>query len=227
MKGQILISLFLLAVFYIVPASAQSEKKIAYGILLDNTGSLRSQFPDVKNVGKTIVREVILKGSIVLFNFSSGNDKDKVAEIKLNEGWSQDEKSLLKNVDELEVVGGQTTLNDAILLTARVVNSKTERERDKFSSGVLILITDGEERASNTKQKELTKYLKESKIKVYAVGLVEELSSERGLTSASPQTKAKDFLKKITKETGGKVIFPKIKQKIEDIIKDLFTEDIK
>jgi len=222
-----IIILFLFAVFCAGSISAQTEEKIAYGILLDNTGSLRTQFANVKNVGKTIVQEVILKGSIALFNFASGNGKDKVAEIKLNEGWSRDEKSLWKNIDELEVVGGQTTLNDAILLIAKVVNSKTEREKDKFSSGVLILITDGEERASNTKQKELIKYLKEKKIKVYAVGLIEELSSESGLMLISPQAEAKDFLKKVTKETGGKVVFPKIKQKIEEVIKDLFAENTK
>ncbi len=42
----------------------------------------------------------------------------------------------------------------------------------------------------------------------------------------SPQTKSKDFLKKITKETGGRVIFPQAKQTIEDVVKQLFAESL-
>ena len=40
------------------------------------------------------------------------------------------------------------------------------------------------------------------------------------------QNKSKNFLKKITKETGGNVIFPKLKKdtKVEDLLTELFAE---
>lgn len=66
--------------------------------------------------------------------------------------------------------------------------------------------------------------MKENRIKVYAIGLLEALGTDGGFVGASPQVKSKDFLKKITKETGGRVIFPKEKQTVEDIVKDLFAE---
>ena len=67
---------------------------------------------------------------------------------------------------------------------------------------VIIMITDGEDRVSEKSLKEVVAKLKENKISVYAIGLVQQLEgSKRG--------KASDFLKSLTKQTGGRVVFPK------------------
>src|SRR5258708_9087829 len=66
---------------------------------------------------------------------------------------------------------------------------------------VIILITDGEERSSKINQKQLIQKLNEHKTSVFAIGLVQQLDKTR--------SKAVDLLKLITKETGGRVVFPK------------------
>ncbi|HXH70001.1 MAG TPA: vWA domain-containing protein [Pyrinomonadaceae bacterium] len=226
MKKQIVAELFVLSVLCVGTAFGQNEKKIAYGILLDNTGSLRTQFSSVKNIGKVVVREVGKKGSIALFNFETVNKKN-TTEVQVGTIWGQDEKDIYKYIDDLKIVSGGTRLSNAVFSASNAVNSKVEQEKDDFSERVLILITDGAERESNAQQKKLIKTLKEDKVKVYAIGLIEELSTEDAFGGISPKVKAKYFLKEITKETGGRVVFPKSKQTVEEIVKDLFIENIK
>lgn len=226
MKKQILAGLSILLVFCAGTAFGQNEKKISYGILLDNTSSLRTQFDYVKSIGKAIVTEIGKNNSIALFNFEVA-DKRNIATGKIGLSWGQDKKDIDEYIDGLKIVSGRTKLSHAVFLALDVVNSKVEREKDTLSEKVLILVTDGDERVINTVQKELIKTLKENKIKVYVIGLIEELSREDFFGGMSPKIKAKHFLKEITKETGGHVVFPKSKQAVEEIVKDLFVENIK
>ena len=120
---------------------------------------------------------------------------------------------------------GQTTLLDAIYSVAERLNTKVNLDRNAFSHKVLILITDGEDRVSKVKEKELIKQLKDSGVKVYAVGLVQELDRESGLIRRSPRCGAEEFLKRVTKETGGRVKFPtSIEQNVDGLLSELFVE---
>ena len=110
---------------------------------------------------------------------------------------SQDENALDRTIDNLYVEGGQTTLLDAVDAMAEGLD-KTPAAVAK----VIIMITDGEDRVSEKSQKEVVAKLKENKISVYAIGLVQQLEGNK-------RVKASDFLKSLTKETGGRVIFPK------------------
>ena len=94
---------------------AAQERKITYGVLLDNTGSMRSQFHSVNDLGKAVVNQVRGSGPVSLFD----------------------------------------------------------------------------------------------SIEVFAVGLVQRLDDESGLIRLSPRAKAIDLLNSVTKETGGRAVFPK------------------
>lgn len=211
MKKRILFFLLCVAFLSAGRAFAQDDKVIAYGILLDNTGSLRNQFSAVKNTGVEIAKEVGRRGSTALFTFVTSQSKKETSEIVMSVDWNPDQTALLRYLHSLEIVGGQTTLFDAILASAKNINAKPD-----ISEKVLILITDGDERVSEMKEQEVLNFLKENKIKVYAVGMITELSSKG---------KPKKILTRITQETGGRVIFPKQKDKPENIVKDLFAEN--
>ncbi len=226
MKKHILAGLFTLSIFYVGTAFGQNEKKTAYGILLDNTSSLDTQFSYVKNLGRAIVREINEKEAIALFNFEVLKNA-YVATGKVGLSWGQNQKDIDKYIDNLPIVYGNTKLSHAIFLASDFVNSKTEQEKDNFLEKILILVTDGEEQVINTVQKKLIKSLKEKKIKVYAIGLLEQLKTKEYVGIMRPDVKAKYFLKKVTQETGGRVIFPKPEQTIEEIIKELFVENVK
>lgn len=185
--------------------AAQEKKKVLYGVLLDNTGSLRSQFDVVKEIGKSVARQTLGRGPVSLFVFESGGTgPGKNARPTVRVENSQDENQLIQAIDSLYVQPGQTTLLDAIELMAEKLH-QSSGEVDK----VLVLITDGEERSSEVRQKTLFQKLKDWKVKVFAVGLIQDLDSERGLIRQSPRSKAADLLKTLAKETGGGAVFPK------------------
>jgi len=197
---------------------AAQEKKIAYGILLDNTGSMRSQFNIVNGLGKAIVHQVHGHGPVSLFDFHSvgkGPGTKAVATPRIEA--SQDEQLLNRTIENLYVEGGQTTLLDAIQFIEEALNQSAPD-----ANKIIILITDGEDRTSTTDQKKLIKQLKEQKIAVFAVGLVQQLDNDSGLIRVSPRAKAIELLKSITKETGGRVVFPKSDQvQVEKALSEL------
>jgi von Willebrand factor type A domain len=223
-----LLSALLLALGLSNSAFAQADKKVAHGLLVDNTGSLRTQFVQVVLLSKEIVKQIHKQGPISLFNFQTHGDKKKgnqVALITPGTEWSEDKNLLDNYIDSLSVVPGQTSLMDAINLMAYQLNAKVNHEKDAFADKVIFLITDGEERISKITEKELISSLKESGIKVYAVGLINELDAEGGLVRKSQRAKAEAFLKRVTKETGGRVVFPKSKRiEIGKVLNELFAK---
>jgi Ca-activated chloride channel family protein len=87
------------------------------------------------------------------------------------------------------------------------------------------VITDGEDRVSKMKEKQLIEKLRETGIKFYAIGLVTELDAESGLLNKSPKTKAAEFLKRAAKETGGRAVFPRSsKADVSSLLNELFAE---
>jgi len=189
---------------------AQGNKKLEYGILIDNTGSMRSQFGVVNILAKALVHQVHDHGPVSIFSFDSegvGRGSRAVPAARIEH--TQDEDLLNRTIDGLYVQGGQTTLLDAI-------EFMDERLRAQVgaSDRIIILITDGEDRVSTEKQKDLVSKLKDHKASVYAIGLVRELEDGK-------RAKPIKLLTSLTKETGGRVVFPK-GDRIE--IQNLLTE---
>ena len=123
---------------------------------------------------------------------------------------SQDPEALEAYIDELYVLGGQTTLLDAIGSMAKELTARINSDKDRSANPFVIVITDGEDRVSRLKEKDLIKELKASGTRVYALGLIQELSGGK-------RDKAKDLLRKITGETGGRVVFSD--SRIDDVDK--------
>jgi hypothetical protein len=205
---------------------AQAEQKTAYGILIDNTGSMRSQFDLVVRLSKGIVEQTHQRGPISLFPFKTqGSKSNPVAVVSSDIGWSQDKTILYKYIDSIFVVPGQTTLMDGINAIAEKLNTKVSVDKDALAAKIIFLITDGEDRFSKISEKELIKALKESGVKVYAIGLVKELDNEGGLIRKAPRERAVAFLEKLTKGTGGRVVFSKSKKvDVDTLLNELFTK---
>jgi von Willebrand factor type A domain len=189
--------------------TAQNKQKISYGLLLDSTGSMRSQFDTVLNIGKAVVHETAPHGPVSIFNFASeGLGKNKaVPVVRLQQ--SQDESVLNRTIDGLYIEGGQTTLLDAIQFI-----SDRLQEWAPHSDKVIVVVSDGEDRVSKVKSKDLIQQLTERKTKVFAVGLVEDLEPGK-------RSKATKLLTALSTETGGRAVFPKGNVNIADALKGL------
>ena len=233
------LSFLLLACISSNSVLAQSPKKTAYSILLDNSGSLTKQFPDVLLLSKAAIKRIHQRGPISLFNFKT---EDTLAVIVPGLEWSTDDIALNSYIDNLLVVTGHTALLEAIQSMAEALEAKVNSDKESFGDKVIILITDGEDRIRRSKgmsssrqgedderrkvENKLIKKLKENGVKVYAIGLTRELDADRPiLMGPSDREKAENFLKKIAKETGGRTVIPKSKKiDIDSLINELFAQ---
>ena len=190
--------------------AAQDKPKISYGLLLDSTGSMRSQFPTVLQIGKGIIHQTAPRGPVSIFNVASqglGRDSRAVPVARIEQ--SQDEETLNRTIDGLYVQGGQTALLDAIqFISDRLQESAPDSEK------VIVVVSDGEDRVSQVKSKDLIQQLKDRNIKVFAAGLVRELESGK-------RSKATKLLKALTEETGGRAVIPEGSVNIADVLKQL------
>jgi len=187
----------LLALAISTSVAAQQKPKSSYGLLLDSTGSMRSQFQTVLDIGKGVVHQTAAHGPVSIFNFASegaANNWRAVPVVRIEQ--SQDEAKLNRTIDDLYVQGGQTALLDAIQLI-----SDHLQEWSPDSEKVIVVVSDGEDRVSKVKAKDLIQQLKDRKIKVFAVGLVRELESGK-------RSKARALLNTLARETGGVTVIP-------------------
>jgi len=222
-KSYVLI-LILLVLGLSTSASAQSDNKTLSAVLIDNSGSMRSQFARVRDLGDGIVRHAYLDGTSAVFSFeAAGKPEDRPPLALTNSGWTSNRALLRGYVRNLRIEPGQTTLFDAIHAMAEQVNAKANIEKDSYARKVLVLITDGEDRLSRIKSKQLFAELKQANIQVYAVGLVQALDKEVGFIGKGPRGAAVKFLKSVAESTGGRGIFPKTnKDDVDTLLRELF-----
>ncbi|HEX8749366.1 MAG TPA: vWA domain-containing protein, partial [Pyrinomonadaceae bacterium] len=183
-----------------------------------------------------VVKRIHGRGPISLFNFITlpyrvsgapwppGGTKDEgraTTKTTMGVDRSEDQNELGDYIDRLSVVKGQTQLFDAIRSMADELNVNVDSDEDSYKDKIIILITDGDQQTqldgafvsypneTNIRKKQveqLIKDLKQSGIKVYAVGLLGELDAYGGFSEKTQKERAEYFLKKITKETGGKAV---------------------
>lgn len=207
-----------------IAARAQSDQPALYGILLDNSGSLRTQFDRVLELGHQVVQDAHKQGPVSIFSFRGrGNPKEAPPLMVVHTIWNQDPIVLSRYLDSLFIEGGQTNFLDAIHSMVNHINAKAEQDKTPHARKVLVLITDGEDRKSQIEEKELLAELQQHQIKVFAIGLVQELDRQAYMRSA--RDKAIKLLNKVTKQTGGRALFPKTNSgDASTLVTELFAE---
>ncbi|HYH86923.1 MAG TPA: VWA domain-containing protein [Pyrinomonadaceae bacterium] len=201
----------------------QEEVPITYGLVVDNSGSLRNQINQVIEAGKTIVESNKPGDETFVVRFISSED------IKIMQDFTADKSALGDALEDMFVEGGQTAIIDAVYLSAQHAGERRKGNplEDKRRRAVIV-VTDGEDRASFYKQEQLFESLKEEDVQIYIIGFVNELDKERGFISKSKRQKAVDLLDKMAKETGGRAFYPtslsELPKIAEEITKDLRTQ---
>lgn len=206
-----------------VTSFTREEVPITYGLVVDNSGSIRNQINQVIEAAKTIVSSNKPGDETFVVRFISSD------EIKIMQDYTADKAALNDALDDMFVEGGQTAVIDAAYLSAEhaAERRKGETDQDKRRRA-LVLVTDGEDRASFYKQEQLFDALKEEDVQIYVIGFVNELDKERGFISKSKRQKAVDLLDRMAKETGGRTFYPNSLSELpgiaQDITKDLRTQ---
>jgi len=197
----------------------KEEVPVNYGMLIDNSGSLRSQLEKVIEAGKILVDANKPEDEAFIIRFVSS---DKIEE---KQDWTKDKTALKEMLDELYIEGGSTAIIDAVMLAAdKAADYEKSAKREDRKRRALILVTDGEDRASYYKEEQLFAKLREADVQIYTIGFVNELGTDKSLFGKSDQGKAKALLERMAKETGGKSYFPNSVSELAQIARDINNE---
>ena len=197
----------------------KSEVPTNYSLVIDNSNSLRPQIEKVIEASKVLVNSNRPDDETSIIRFVSSQ------KIEILEDFTNNKADLSETLDNLYTEGGQTAIIDAVYLAAEKVNEyEQSRDPNDRKRRALILISDGEDRDSFYKEKQLFDLLKETDVQIYTIGFVKDLEKSGGFISKSAQGKAKAFLERLATETGGKSYFPDDVGELNNIAADISRE---
>lgn len=197
-----------------IESVSREEVPVSFGLVIDTSGSMRSKLQTVTDAARSLVKQMKQDDEAFVASFK--------AEPELTQDFTTDRRELEEALDELYTSGG-TALLDAIIATADYAQEKGKRRRK-----ALVIISDGLEKNSSVKEREVMEAIKEDEVQVYLVGFIDEDMEEKSLFGRSPAKKAKDLLMRIADDSGGRAYFPKDISEIPavaaQIAKDLRTQ---
>lgn len=199
----------------------REEVPITYGLVVDNSGSMRTQLEKVIEASKTIVNSNKPGDLTCVVRFIDSQ------EVKIVQDFTPDKTSLFDALDEMYTEAGQTAILDAVYLSAdHVANFKKGNDINDKRRRALILVTDGEDRASYYKQEQLFSRLREDDVQIFVIGFVNELEKDGGLIRKSPHDKAVALINRLAQETGGRAFFPSSLSELPGIAQEI-TRDLR
>ena len=168
---------------------------VSIGILIDNSGSMREKRNKVNQAALNLVRASNPKDEVFIVNF---ND-----EYYLDQDFTNDLLKLKEALDKIDARGG-TALYDAVVASAEHLKRNARLEKK-----VLLIVTDGEDNASNETLEQAVKQLQEENgPSVYAIGILGDEEHPK---------RAKRALEIIAQRTGGIAFFPKTLDEVDEI----------
>ena len=207
-----------------VTSFAVDVSPASYGLVVDNSGSLRSQIGAVVTAAQALAYSNRPTDETFIVRFVSSD------QIKMMQEFTSDKTALVKAIQAMYIEGGQTALLDALYLSADYLSKHVRPDADDPRRHALVVITDGEDRASFYRVEQVLKLLREADVQVFAIGLTGELDNTGGLMMKSKREKSVALLERLTSETGGRVFYAKkvieLKEAIVEIDQSIHAQYI-
>jgi len=176
-----------------IESVSAEESPLSMGLVIDTSGSMSSKLYTVADAARGLIRQMRSDDEAFLVQFKS--------DAELLREFTSDRREIEDALGELSPAGG-TSLLDAIIATADHAHQKGQRRRK-----ALVVITDGVEKDSTAKEKEVMEAMREDEVEIYLVGFVDE-EAPRGFFGGSPAKKAKQLLLRLAEDSGGRAFFP-------------------
>jgi Ca-activated chloride channel homolog len=197
-----------------VESVSREEVPVSFGMVIDTSGSMKPKLQTVSDAAVSLVKQMRLDDEAFVASFK--------AESELAQDFTSDRRELEDAIGKLYTSGG-TALLDAIIATADYAQEKGKQRRK-----ALVIFSDGLEKNSSVKEKEVMEAIKENEVQVYLVGFIDIEMEENRPFGKSPAKKAKELLSGIADDSGGRAYFPKDVGEIPviaaQIAKDLRTQ---
>ncbi len=183
---------------------SREDIPVTMGLVIDNSGSMRNKLPRVTAAALTLVE--------------TSNREDQVFVVNFNEDYYLDQQSdftnsipVLKEALERIDARGSTALYDAVLAS---LHHLKKGHRDKK---VLVVITDGEDDASQHSLQYTVRAAQKSDAIIYTVGLLSQ--EDHGAAR-----RAKRALEALSEATGGLAFFPNTVAAVRQICLRIATD---
>jgi Ca-activated chloride channel family protein len=187
-----------------------AEMPITYGLVIDCSGSLRSQLEKVVQSGIKIIQSNKAEDEAFLVRFISSDKIEIIQDVTANK------ERLLAGLNDLYVEGGRTAVIDAVYLAAeRLVKRRVEEKGQRRYA--LILVSDGEDRGSYYKKEQLFSLLASADVQIYTIGFKGEMKEKA-------KEPARELLNSLATTTGGRAFFPKSNDDLSSIVNEVIND---
>jgi len=174
----------------------REDVPISLGIIIDNSGSMREKRQKVEAASLDLVRASNPQDEVFIVNF---ND-DAFLDVPM----TSDIKKMEEGVARIDSRGG-TAMRDAIDMSMTYLGKEGHRQNK-----VLLVITDGNDNASNLSLEKLVNRAQQNEVLVYSIGLLNEEERREARL-------AKRALDSISRDSGGVAFYPKAPAEVDAI----------
>ena len=196
-----------------ISVSNNSDARALMAVAIDTSGSVRPAFSLAIASAKFIVLKSGPMDQTLLIRFISSDKIETVQE------FTADKRVLIKAIDTLYIEGGQSAIVDAVYLAAQRLASYKFPDRSRRR--ILILLSDGEDRASYYTNETLLKLLQKTDLQIFPISL--SIDERRGAKLNEREVpKSADLLRRLASATGGRAFFPKSIDELEAAINQIF-----
>src|SRR5262245_43607120 len=178
----------------VIDSISTEEAAISFGLVIDTSSSMRSKIFTVKEAARSLLSQLKPEdeGFLAEFNYNT----------QLVHNFTVDKSKLQKSLDTLRT-GGGTALLDAL-----INSSEYTAQKGRLRKKAMIIISDGLERNSSLREKEVLDAIYENEVQIYLVGFIDDGSSGN-LPIDEENKKARELLTHLADASGGRAFFPK------------------
>ena len=181
----------------------REDVPVTMGILIDNSGSMRDKRSRVAAAALALIKDSNPSDEVFIVNF---NDRPF-----LDQGLTNDIRKLEAALAHINARGG-TAMRDAISLSADWIRDHGHRDKK-----VLVVITDGNDNASEERLEQLVRKVRRSEVLVYSITL---LAEER----PHDAREARKAMKTLAEASGGLDYYPRTLAEVERIAPEIAHE---
>lgn len=181
---------------------------VTMGLVIDNSGSMREKRDQVNAAAMTFVRTSNPKDEAFVVNFSDEYYLDTDGD------FTSDQTNLHDALSRIDT-RGSTALYDA------VIGSLAHLKKGHKDKRVLLLITDGDDTASEKTFEDAIRASEESNATIYAVGVYSDDDREHDKKMVR---RSKKVLTELAEATGGQAYFPDRLDQVTPICEEVAKE---
>ena len=174
----------------------REDVPVSLGLIIDNSGSMRDKRQAVESSALALVKDSNPQDEVFIVNF---ND-----EAYLDADFTNDVKVMEQGLTKIDSRGG-TAMRDAIGMSIDHLKEKAKRDKK-----VILVVTDGNDNASNMSLESVVRIAQQDDVLVYAIGLLTDEEKREA-------KKAQRALNILVESTGGQVFYPKDVTEVERI----------